>query len=113
MLKLCNSLIALAAKAFIIFCNDHNALTRIRTKDQLFLNLFIVFTYFPHLFGHLSLVLAENMGPLGKLGFLDFPYFDGNRQCEFWFPHPKGGVPETGMYGTGLIQLDESEARQD
>ncbi|KAF2612137.1 hypothetical protein F2Q70_00011927 [Brassica cretica] len=28
---------------------------------------------FPHLFVYLSLALAENLGPQGKLGFLDFP----------------------------------------
>ncbi|KAF2588336.1 hypothetical protein F2Q70_00038659 [Brassica cretica] len=30
----------------------------------------------------------ERPGPLGKLGFLDFPNLNGNRQCEFRFPQP-------------------------
>ena len=36
------------------------------------INSFFIFSYSPHLFGHLSLALAENPGPQGKLGFLDF-----------------------------------------
>ncbi|CAN6982880.1 unnamed protein product [Brassica oleracea var. botrytis] len=26
-------------------------------------------------------------GTSGNLGFSYFPYLNGNRQCEFWFPH--------------------------
>ena len=37
------------------------------------INSFCYFLYFPHLFGHLSLALAENPGPQGKLGFPGFP----------------------------------------
>ena len=36
------------------------------------INSFVIFSYFPHLFGHLSLAPAENPRPQGKLGFLDF-----------------------------------------
>ncbi|KAF3549663.1 hypothetical protein DY000_02007837 [Brassica cretica] len=36
-LELGNSLTAFAAKAFMISCNDHNALTRIRNKIYCFL----------------------------------------------------------------------------
>ena len=35
--------------------------------------VFFIFSYFPHLFGYLSLDLAENQRPQRKLGFLDFP----------------------------------------
>ncbi|KAF3556962.1 hypothetical protein F2Q69_00012426 [Brassica cretica] len=49
LLELSNSLTALAAEAFIISCNDCNALTRIRNK------------------------IYRNSGPQRKLGFLDFP----------------------------------------
>ena len=34
---------------------------------------FVIFLYFLHLFGHLSLALVDNPGPQRKLGFLDFP----------------------------------------
>ena len=34
--------------------------------------VFFIFSYFPHLFGYLSLAFVENPGPQGKLGFLDF-----------------------------------------
>ncbi|KAF3564257.1 hypothetical protein DY000_02014834 [Brassica cretica] len=49
LLELVNSLTALAAEAFMVSCNDRNALTRIPNK------------------------IYQNPGPQGKLGFPDFP----------------------------------------
>ena len=74
MLELGNSLTALAAEAFIISCNDRNALTRIRNKIYLFYKFVLLsFHIFHHFFGHLSLALEENPGPQRKSGFPDFP----------------------------------------
>ena len=74
MLELGNSLTALAAEDFITSCNDRNALTRIQNMIDLFYKLVLLsFHIILHLFGHLSLSLAENLGPQRKLEFLDFP----------------------------------------
>ena len=84
MLELGNLLKDLAAEAFIISCIDRNALTRIRKKIYLFykfilLSFHIFRIYFRYLFifsafiWSLVFALAENPGPQGKLGVLDFP----------------------------------------
>ena len=87
MLELGNSLTALAAEAFIISCNDRNALTRIRNKIyflcKFVLSCFLIFSAFIWL---LVVGSRRDPGPLDNYGFPKVSLFYGNRQCEFRFP---------------------------
>ena len=61
------------AKAFIIFCNDRNTLTRIQIRSTFSINSSLCLFIFSAFICHLSLAFAWNPKPQGKLEFLDFP----------------------------------------
>ena len=67
LLELGNSLTAPAAKAFVFFCNDRNALTRIRNKIyflcKFVLSCFLIFSAFVWL---LVVGSRRDPGPLGN-----------------------------------------------
>ena len=101
LLELGNSLTAPAAKAFVFSCNDRNALTRIRNKIYFLCKTRLLSFHDFRIYSITCRWLSQRSGTSGKLGFSQFPYLNGNRQCEFRFP--QFGARRRGGYGLLLL----------
>ena len=82
-------------------------LHRFEIRSTFFINSFCYLFIFSAFIWSLVLALAENPGPQGKLGFLDFTPIYGNRRYKFRCPQ-FGARRRGGGYGLPLLMATKS-----